>query len=155
MRSPYLTALALLIAASTVFAKTATTSKPSSQPHTSSQPRTTTPAAAPTTPAAAPASEVQLPVDPFTKIDSVLSGAEADDLKAALSEAAKDDGVVKANKVYTDSLAKYQNSTAGMKSSNLDSLKGSVKALFAAEKAVILKGNAKLAAAVDKVEKAK
>ena len=50
-------------------------------------------------------------------------------LAVSLSQTADDP--VKANKVYTDSLAKYQNSTAGMKSSNLDSLKGSVKALFA------------------------
>jgi hypothetical protein len=147
MRTPL---LALLLAASLASAKTATPTKPSTQPHTNTPAKTTT------APASAPATaEVQLPVDPFTKIDSVLTGAEADELKAAVAEAAKDDSVVKANKVYNDCLAKYQNSTAGTKSSNLDSLKGSVKSLFAAEKSVILKANAKLSASIDKVEKAK
>jgi hypothetical protein len=155
MRTPrLLPILALIAVASVASAKTATTSKPATQPHTSSntKPTTATPAAQPATTSTA---EVQLPVDPFTKIDSVLTGTEADELKAAVEAAAKDDSVVKANKVYTDSLAKYQSSTPAMKSSNLDSLKGSVKSLFAAEKSVILKANAKLSASIDKVEKAK
>lgn len=147
----FIAILALLATASFAVAKTATTTKPATQPHTSTPTKTTT-----TTPATTPATaEVQLPVDPFTKIDSVLTGADADDLKAALEAAIKDDSVVKANKVYSDSLTKYQNATPGMKSSSLDSLKGSVKSLFAAEKSVILKANAKLAPAIDKVEKAK
>jgi len=152
MRTPrFIAILSLLATASFAVAKTATTTKPAAQPHTTTPTKTTT-----TTPTAAAATaEVQLPVDPFTKIDSVLTGADADDLKAALEAAIKDDSVVKANKVYSDSLTKYQNATPGMKSSSLDSLKGSVKSLFAAEESVILKANAKLAPAIDKVEKAK
>ncbi|MEI6248394.1 MAG: hypothetical protein WCP67_07630 [Verrucomicrobiota bacterium] len=152
MRTPrFIAILSLLATASFAVAKTATTTKPAAQPHTTTPTKTTT--TTPTT--AAATAEVQLPVDPFTKIDSVLTGADADDLKAALEAAIKDDSVVKANKVYSDSLTKYQNATPGMKSSSLDSLKGSVKSLFAAEKSVILKANAKLAPAIDKVEKAK
>ena len=152
MRTPrFIAILALLATASFAVAKTSTTTKPPEQPNPTTPTNTTT-----TTPTTAPATaEVQLPVDPFTKIDSVLTGADADDLKAALEAAIKDDSVVKANKVYSDSLTKYQNATPGMKSSSLDSLKGSVKSLFAAEKSVILKANAKLAPAIDKVEKAK
>lgn len=150
MRTPrLLPLLALLVASSLAFAKTATTTKPATQPHT------TPPKSTPAAPATQPAAEVQLPVDPFTKIDAVLTGAEADELKAAVAEAAKDESVVKANKVYADCLTKYQGSTPGTKSSNLDSLKGSVRSLFAAEKSVILKANAKLSASIDKVEKAK
>ena len=159
MRTPrFIAILSLLATASFAVAKTATTTKPAAQPHTTTPTKTTTttPTSAAATPTTAAATaEVQLPVDPFTKIDSVLTGADADDLKAALEAAIKDDSVVKANKVYSDSLTKYQNATPGMKSSSLDSLKGSVKSLFAAEKSVILKANAKLAPAIDKVEKAK
>ena len=154
-----LPALLLATSVSVGFAKnTVPTQKPASNTHsTTSSTHTTTAAKTSQTAAATPASsaEIPLPVDPFTKIDSVLTGADADTLKAAVTEAGKDDGVIKATKVSADCLTKYQSATPGTKSSALDSLKGSIKALFAAEKSVILRGNAKLSASIDKVEKAK
>lgn len=101
------------------------------------------------------APEVPLPVDPFTKIDQVLTGKDAEDLHAALTAAASDPAVTKATAAVSASTTKAQEATGSAKSSAVATVKSDVKALFNAEKAAILKANPKLAASIAKVESAK
>ncbi len=95
-----------------------------------------------------------LPTDPFTRFDSVITGKDADDLHEALTKAADDAAVTKANQAYKDALTKAENATAGTKSSAVDALKMAVKNLFTAEKAAVLKANSKLADSITKIENA-
>lgn len=101
------------------------------------------------------AAEAPLPVDPFTKIDAVLTGKDADDLHAALTAAASDAAVTKATAALAASTTKAQDATGSAKAGALATMKSDVKTLFNAEKAAILKANPKLAASIAKVESAK
>jgi hypothetical protein len=101
------------------------------------------------------APEIPLPVDPFTKIDNVLTGKDAEDLHAAVTAAASDAAVTKAAAALAASTTKAQDATGSAKSAAVATVKADVKTLFNAEKAAILKANPKLAASVAKVESAK
>ena len=99
--------------------------------------------------------EVPLPVDPFTRIDNVLTGKDAEDLHAAVTAAANDPAVVKATAAFAASTTKAQEATGSAKAGAVAVAKADVRALFNAEKAAILKANPKLASAITKVESAK
>ena len=101
------------------------------------------------------APEVPLPVDPFTKIDSALTGKDAEDLHAALTAAASDPAVTKATAAVAASTTKAQEATGSAKTAAVAAVKADVRTLFNAEKAAILKANPKLAASIAKVESAK
>ena len=62
--------------------------------------------------------------------------------------------MTKATQAYKDALTKAENATAGTKSSAVDALKITLKNLFSAEKAAVLKANPKLADAITKIENA-
>ncbi len=102
-----------------------------------------------------PAAEPPLPVDPFSKIDTVLTGKDADDLHAALTAAATDPAVVKATATLAADTTKAESTAGSAKTTAVAAVKNDVKALFNAEKAAILKANPKLAADIAKVESAK
>jgi hypothetical protein len=101
------------------------------------------------------APEVPLPVDPFTKIDSALTGKDAEDLHAALTAAASDPAVVKATATLAADTTKAESTAGSAKTTAVAAVKNDVKALFNAEKSAILKANPKLAAGIAKVESAK
>jgi hypothetical protein len=101
------------------------------------------------------AAEVPLPVDPFTRIDTVLTGKDAEDLHAALTAAGSDAAVTKATAALAASTTKAQDATGSAKTAAVATVKADVKTLFNAEKAAILKANPKLAASIAKVESAK
>lgn len=101
------------------------------------------------------AAEVPLPVDPFTRIETVLTGKDADDLRAAVTAAASDAAVTKAAAALAASTTKAQDATGSAKTAAVATVKADVKTLFNAEKAAVLKANPKLAASIAKVESAK
>lgn len=153
MNPRVLTPLLLLLAASTgAFAKSAF---PTKKDDTKTTTATHGKDASKDTGKKDAAAEAPLPVDPFTKIDAVLTGKDADDLHAALTAAASDAAVTKATAALAASTTKAQDATGSAKTGALATMKADVKTLFNAEKAAILKANPKLAASIAKVESAK